>query len=100
MTLLAPAESESMSKRLQIEQALWEIDGATFQRLGDAYLRRRGYPHINPLGLAFGRAKLRISAEVDHPFRSKPITRFGRSRSLVSVQADHPFRSKPITCFG
>jgi hypothetical protein len=46
-----------MSKRLQIERALWEIDGATFQRLGDAYLRRRGYRHINPLGLAFGRVK-------------------------------------------
>ena len=46
-----------MSKRTQIERALWEIDGATFQRLGDAYLRRRGCLHINPLGLAFGRAK-------------------------------------------
>ena len=43
---------------------------------------------------------VRISAEVDHPFRLKPITCFARSRSPVSVEADHPFRSKPITCFG
>jgi hypothetical protein len=43
---------------------------------------------------------VRISAEVDHPFRVKPITRFGPSRSPVSVEADHSFRSKPITCFG
>ncbi len=43
---------------------------------------------------------VRISAEVDHPFRVKPISCFGRSRSPVSVQVDHPFRLKPITCFG
>jgi hypothetical protein len=40
--------------------------------------------------------QLRISAEVDHPFRVKPITCFARSRSPVSGQADHLFRSKPI----
>ena len=46
-----------MSTRTQIEQALWEINQADFQRLGDAYLRRRGYTHINPIGLAIGRQK-------------------------------------------
>jgi len=31
---------------------------------------------------------MRISAEVDHPFRVKPITCFARSRSPVSGEAD------------
>jgi hypothetical protein len=42
-------------------------------------------------------ARVRISLESDHPFRSKPITQFGPSRSLVSLEGDHPFRSKPIS---
>jgi hypothetical protein len=46
-----------MSKRTQIERALWEINQADFQRLGDTYIRRRGYTHINPIGLAIGRDK-------------------------------------------
>jgi hypothetical protein len=42
---------------------------------------------------------MRISAEGDHRFRSKPITRFGRSRSGISLQRDHSFRAKAITHF-
>jgi hypothetical protein len=34
---------------------------------------------------------LRISADVDHPFRLKPITRFGGRRSPVSVMAIRRF---------
>ena len=44
--------------------------------------------------------KVRISEQVDHPFRSKPITRFGRSRSGVSAEVDHRFRSMSISRFG
>lgn len=46
-----------MTKRMQIERALWELNPADFQRLGETYLRRRGYAHINPIGLALGRQK-------------------------------------------
>jgi hypothetical protein len=43
---------------------------------------------------------LRISADSDHPFRSKAITHFGPSRSAISLDVDQRFRSKPITHFG
>ena len=46
-----------MSTRLRIEHALWEINQGDFQRLGDEYLRRRGYRNLTPLGLAIGRQK-------------------------------------------
>ena len=48
-----------MSKLTQIETALRAIDPAEFQRLGDAYLRQRGYDKINPIGLVIGADKVR-----------------------------------------
>jgi len=46
-----------MSKLTQIEKALSAIDQATFQRLCDSYLYKRGYEHINTLGLVIGAEK-------------------------------------------
>ena len=46
-----------MSKLTEIEAALMRIDQAGFQRLCDAYLRKRGYKELNPFGVAFGREK-------------------------------------------
>lgn len=46
-----------MSKLTQIEAAIKRLDQAGFQRLGDAYLRRRGYVQLNPIGLALGAEK-------------------------------------------
>jgi hypothetical protein len=39
-----------------------------------------------------GRPPVRISADGDQRFRSKPITGFAGSRSPVSREGDHPFR--------
>lgn len=46
-----------MTKLEQIEAALRAVDAATFQRLGDDYLVRRGHRDLHPIGLAFGSAK-------------------------------------------
>jgi DNA-binding SARP family transcriptional activator len=64
--------------------------------LGDAILRTRGDEEvsIDPALV------LRISEQVDHPFRFMSISRFGRCRSPVSDEADHPFRSMSISDFG
>jgi hypothetical protein len=55
-------------------------------------------PKVDLLLIAyFAPSRSPVSVEVDHPFRSKPITRFGASRSPVSLEADHPFRLMAIT---
>lgn len=46
-----------MTKLLEIETALLRLDPANFQRLGEAYLYKRGYQHPHPIGLVLGRAK-------------------------------------------
>lgn len=43
-----------MSKLTLIEKELHSINPAGFQRLCDSYLKKRGYEHINPLGLLIG----------------------------------------------
>jgi hypothetical protein len=43
---------------------------------------------------------MRAPDDLDHRFRSKPITDSGASRSPIPEQADHRFRSKPITDSG
>lgn len=48
-----------MSKLTQIEKALLNQDGAASQRLCDAYLKRRGYDRINPIGLVAGTDKVK-----------------------------------------
>lgn len=48
----------NMSKHLQIENALLAMDGARFQQLCDAYLHKRGYQGINPLGRVIGTDKV------------------------------------------
>ena len=46
-----------MSRLTQIQDALRTIDQAKFQQLCDAYLVRRGYKSINPIGLVIGKDK-------------------------------------------
>lgn len=48
-----------MSKINQIEIALRQLDGGTFQKLADAYLHKKGYTAINPLGSVIGADKVR-----------------------------------------
>ena len=48
-----------MSKLNQIQRALAELSGGAFQKLADAYLFRRGYENINPLGSVVGADKVR-----------------------------------------
>jgi hypothetical protein len=47
-----------MSKLTQIEKAVHSMDGAAFQRLCDSYLYKRGYQHINTVGLVIGADKV------------------------------------------
>ena len=47
-----------MSKLTLIEKELHSIGDASFQRLCDSYLKKRGYEHINPLGLVIGADKV------------------------------------------
>src|SRR6185503_10338362 len=49
-----------MSKLTLIEKELDSINPAGFQRLCDSYLKKRGYEHINPLGLLIGVDKVVI----------------------------------------
>ena len=39
-----------MSKIDQIQNKIRELSGEAFQKLSDAYLHKRGYGRINPLG--------------------------------------------------
>ncbi len=48
-----------MSKVAQIQGALLQLDGGTFQKLADAYLYRKGYKDINPIGSVIGADKTR-----------------------------------------
>ncbi|MCX6141856.1 MAG: hypothetical protein NTZ35_01415 [Ignavibacteriales bacterium] len=48
-----------MSKLNQIQNRLKELDGAAFQKLADAYLRRKGYERINPMGSVVGADRVR-----------------------------------------
>lgn len=48
-----------MSKINQIQNALKELDGGKFQKLGDSYLHYRGYKNLNSLGSATGTDKVR-----------------------------------------
>ena len=48
-----------MSKVTQIQSALLQLDGGTFQKLADAYLYRKGYKDINPIGSVIGADKTR-----------------------------------------
>lgn len=49
-----------MSKINQIQNRLLELDGGEFQKLADAYLHKKGYEHINPLGSVIGSNKVRV----------------------------------------
>ena len=48
-----------MSKINQIQNALRELDGGAFQKLADAYLFKKGYERLNPLGSVIGANKVR-----------------------------------------
>lgn len=48
-----------MSKLNQIQNTLLELSGGAFQRLADAYLHKKGYQRINPLGSVIGRDKVK-----------------------------------------
>lgn len=48
-----------MSKINQIQNRIRELEGGAFQKLADAYLYKKGYEHINPLGSVIGADKVR-----------------------------------------
>jgi len=48
-----------MSKINQIQKKLRSLGDAAFQKLADAYLHKRGYEQINPIGSAIGADKVR-----------------------------------------
>jgi len=48
-----------MSKINQIQNKLRELEGGAFQKLADAYLHKKGYERINPLGSVIGANKVR-----------------------------------------
>jgi len=48
-----------MSKITEIEAALRRLDQAGFERLGNSYLRRKGYDQLNPIGITLGSEKTR-----------------------------------------
>ena len=48
-----------MSKINQIQNAIRELEGGAFQKLADAYLHKKGYERINPLGSVIGANKVR-----------------------------------------
>ncbi|MBN9125783.1 MAG: hypothetical protein J0I60_13855 [Nitrosospira sp.] len=48
-----------MSKINQIQTALRELDGGAFQKLADAYLKKRGYDYLVPLGSVIGANKVK-----------------------------------------
>ncbi|MEH1941716.1 MAG: hypothetical protein V7L01_16060 [Nostoc sp.] len=48
-----------MSKINQIQNELREQSGEKFQKIADAYLHKKGYEQINPLGSVIGADKVR-----------------------------------------
>ena len=48
-----------MSKINQIQNKLKELDGAAYQKLADAYLHRKGYERLNPIGSVIGANKVK-----------------------------------------
>jgi len=48
-----------MSKLNQIQNELLQLDGGAFQKIADAYLFKKGYEYINPLGSVIGNNKVR-----------------------------------------
>jgi hypothetical protein len=48
-----------VSKINQIQNRIRELDGGTFQKLADAYLYKKGYERINPLGSVMGADKVK-----------------------------------------
>ena len=48
-----------MSKINQIQNRLRELDGAAFQKLADAYLHKKGYEQVNPIGSVIGANKVK-----------------------------------------
>jgi len=48
-----------MTKLTRIEKALLELSQGSFQKLADAYLYKKGYTQINPLGSVIGSNKTR-----------------------------------------
>jgi hypothetical protein len=57
--LNSPVHSDTMPKINQIQNKIRELDGAAFQKLADAYLYRKGYERINPIGSLIGANKVR-----------------------------------------
>ncbi len=49
----------NMSKINQIQKKLKELEGGIFQKLCDAYLHKKGYERLNPLGSVIGSNKVR-----------------------------------------
>lgn len=49
-----------MTKINQIESAILELEGGAFQKLANAYLAKKGYSQINPIGSVIGNNKTRI----------------------------------------
>jgi hypothetical protein len=48
-----------VSKINQIQNRIRELEGGVFQKLADAYLHKKGYERINPLGSVVGSNKVR-----------------------------------------
>ena len=48
-----------MSKTNQIQNRIRELEGGAFQKLADAYLKKRGYERINSLGSVIGSNKVK-----------------------------------------
>jgi hypothetical protein len=48
-----------VSKINQIQNRIRELDGGAIQKLADAYLHKKGYERINPLGSVIGANKVR-----------------------------------------
>ncbi len=48
-----------MSKTNQIQNKIRELEGGAFQKLADAYLKKRGYERINSLGSVIGSNKVK-----------------------------------------
>ncbi len=48
-----------MSKINQIQNRIRELEGGAFQKLADAYLYKKGYERVNPLGSVIGANKVK-----------------------------------------
>lgn len=49
-----------MSKLNQIQRAIKELDGGAFQKLADAFLKKKGYEKINSIGSVLGENKVKV----------------------------------------